>query len=116
MSLPFAYLCSPYEMYILYYNNNNMTPVSCICQPLTLPRLSCSLPTPSAKSAQIEDGAKKSALRKNSSTTSSQDTPKKAAKKKSNEKLYNNVLNTVFGQVNHALTPPPFTPMSSLDR
>ncbi|XP_031441249.1 calcium-binding protein 2 [Clupea harengus] len=54
--------------------------------------------TDSAKSAQIEDGAKKSALRKNSSTTSSQDTPKKAAKKKSNEKLYNNVLNTVFGQ------------------
>ncbi|KAG5261213.1 hypothetical protein AALO_G00301300 [Alosa alosa] len=57
--------------------------------------------TDSAKSAQGEEGAKKSSLRNSSTTsktssTTSQDTPKKT-KKKTNEKLYTNMLTTVFG-------------------
>ncbi|XP_063042549.1 calcium-binding protein 2 [Engraulis encrasicolus] len=56
--------------------------------------------TDSAKSAQGEEGGKKSVLKKTPSTTSqtSQDTPTKKTKKSKNEKLYNSVLNTVFGQ------------------
>ncbi|KAL2079124.1 hypothetical protein ACEWY4_024868 [Coilia grayii] len=64
----------------------------------TFHRQSCPFPSkpPSAKSAQGEEGAKKSALRK-SSSSGSQEAPKKTKKSK-NEKLYTNVLNTVFGQ------------------
>ncbi|XP_028842110.1 calcium-binding protein 2-like [Denticeps clupeoides] len=51
--------------------------------------------TDSAKSAQAADGGRKPALRKGSSSAS--DTSKKAKAKKSNEKMYTNVLNSLFG-------------------